>query len=127
AWQPAPAGVAPAGVAPAGAAAARAAQAARAAPAAATPAGAAPARATPARAGPAGATRDGSTPALAVLRLLAAPVGATELVAEIHADAGGVPGASLAGPLVLALPATAAPDWLVLPVPAAVPIPAPAT
>ena len=69
----------------------------------------------------------GGTPSLAMVRLLAAPVGDTELVAEVHADAAGAPGALLAGPLVARLAAGAAPGWVGLALAATADIPAPAT
>ncbi|WP_261565106.1 hypothetical protein [Frankia gtarii] len=74
--------------------------------------------------------RAGPAPALAVVRLLVAPVGDTELVAEVRADAAGAPGAPLAGPLVLRLDERARPGgprWVSLALPVPVAVPAPAT
>jgi hypothetical protein len=67
-----------------------------------------------------------SRPALAVVRLLGAPLGDTEIVCEARADAAGAPGPLVAGPLVQRLSGGSAPGWIQLPLPGSVPLLAPA-
>lgn len=69
----------------------------------------------------------GPAPSLAMLRLLAAPVGDTEMVVEVRADAAGAPGALLAGPLVQRLAAGTPAGWVGLALASTVDIPAPVT
>lgn len=76
---------------------------------------------------PASGGASAGPPELAVLRLLAAPVDATEVVCEVRADASGAPGAVVAGPLVAQLRADERVGWVSLPLPAPVPVTAPAT